>query len=78
MTALHLHPVRNTSARASIPNNLGPTLLLSFGFLLLPVVVGVPLLVVGLARIRDARGQLALPWLSLRLSSLQVRLRLPS
>jgi hypothetical protein len=78
MTALHLPPVRNTSARASIPNNLGPTLLLSFGFLLLPVVVGVPLLVVGLARIRDARGQLALPWLSLRLSSLQVRLRLPS
>ena len=78
MTTLPLHPVRKPSARAPIPNNFGPTLLLGFGFLLLPILVGVPLVLVGLAQIRDARGQPALPWLSLRLSSLQDWLRSPA
>lgn len=56
---------------APIPNNLGPTLLLGAGLLLLPVLVGLPLLLLGLAGVRDARGRRALPrlagWLGLSL-----------
>lgn len=48
----------------TIPNNLGPTLLVAAGILLLPLLVGLPLLLLGLARIRNARGEIALwPWL---------------
>lgn len=57
-------------AHRPIPNNLGPTLLLAVGIPLIPLLVGVPLVLYGLARIRDARGALALPWLSDRLPAL--------
>lgn len=49
-----------------IPNNFGPTLLLAFGVLLIPLLIGVPFVFWGLARIRDAQGKPALPWLSSR------------
>lgn len=49
---------------APIPNNLGPTLLLAAGVLLLPILVGLPLLLLGLAGVRDAAGQRALPRLA--------------
>lgn len=48
----------------TIPNNFGPTLLVAAGTLLLPLLVGLPLLLLGLSRIRNARGEIALcPWL---------------
>lgn len=78
MTSLSLQPVLLANARRQIPNNLGPTLLLSCGILLLPILVGLPFVVVGLARIRNASGDLALPWLSQRISTLKIWLRLPS
>lgn len=53
-----------------IPNNLGPTLLLALGLPLVPLLIGVPLVLVGLAGIRDAQGEQALPWLAHRLPAL--------
>jgi hypothetical protein len=50
-----------------IPNNFGPTVLLALGVLLVPLLIGVPFMVWGLARIRNAQGELALPWMSTRL-----------
>ncbi len=47
-----------------VPNNLGPTLLLAVGFLMVPLLIGVPLLVLGLALLRSADGGPALPSLS--------------
>ncbi len=44
-----------------IPNNLGPTLLLILALLLLPLVIGVPLLLVALARVRTWQNQPAFP-----------------
>jgi hypothetical protein len=44
-----------------IPNNLGPTLLLVAALLLLPLGVGVPLLLLSLARMRTWQGQPAFP-----------------
>jgi hypothetical protein len=50
----------------ALPNNFGPTLLIALGILLIPFLIGVPFVLCGLARIRDAQGELALPWLSNR------------
>jgi hypothetical protein len=47
-----------------VPNNFGPTLLLALGLLTVPLLVGVPLLVLGLALLRSADGTPALPSLS--------------
>lgn len=47
-----------------MPNNFGPTLLLVVGFLMVPLLIGVPLLVLGLALLRSADGTPALPSLS--------------
>jgi hypothetical protein len=47
-----------------VPNNFGPTLLLALGMLTAPVLIGVPLLVLGLALLRSADGTPALPTLS--------------
>jgi hypothetical protein len=44
--------------------------LLAFGVLLLPLLIGVPFVLWGLARIRDAQGEPALPWLSSRFPGL--------
>lgn len=44
-----------------IPNNLGPTLLLVVGLLLLPLGVGLPLLLLSLAQVRTWQGQPAFP-----------------
>lgn len=43
------------------PNNLGPTLLLMVGLLLLPLGVGLPLLLLGLAQVRTWEGEPAIP-----------------
>jgi hypothetical protein len=56
---------------APIPNNLGPTLLLVAGLLLLPLGVGLPLLLVSLARVRTWQNQPAFP----RLHQALLRLR---
>ncbi len=47
-----------------MPNNFGPTLLLALGLLTAPLLIGVPLLVLGLALLRSADGNPALPSLS--------------
>lgn len=47
-----------------MPNNFGPTLLLALGLLTTPLLIGVPLLVLGLALLRSADGTPALPSLS--------------
>jgi hypothetical protein len=43
-----------------IPNNLGPTFLIIFGMLLMPLLVGLPLFVYGLTRLREGSGKLAM------------------
>ncbi|MFM7362876.1 MAG: hypothetical protein ACKO6F_08060 [Cyanobium sp.] len=60
----------------SPPNNLGPTLLLALGLLSAPLLVGVPLLLLGLAQIRTAAGRPALPALFLSQRRLFRALRL--
>ncbi len=86
MTSLPLHPEGRTRGfrhslalrpltpglpvQQPIPNNFGPTLLLAFGVLLLPLLIGVPFVLWGLTRIRDAQGEPALPWLSSRFPGL--------
>lgn len=56
------HPPRR--ATPTIPNNLGPTLLVAVGMVMLPLLVGLPLLLLGLSRIRNAQGEIALAaWL---------------
>ncbi len=47
-----------------LPNNLGPTLLLALGLLTAPLLVGVPLLLLGLSLIRTVEGRPALPALA--------------
>jgi hypothetical protein len=47
-----------------VPNNLGPTLLLVVGFLMAPLLIGVPLLLLGLSMLRSADGTPALPSLA--------------
>ena len=46
------------------PNNLGPTLLLILGLLTLPLGVGIPVVLLGLAQIRTDQGRPALPLLA--------------
>ncbi|MFM7314203.1 MAG: hypothetical protein ACKO0M_13735 [Cyanobium sp.] len=46
---------------APVPNNLGPTLLLVAGLLLLPLGIGLPLLLISLARVRTWQNQPAFP-----------------
>lgn len=41
----------------SLPNNLGPTLLIGLGFGLLPLLLGVPLVLFGLSRLRSLDGR---------------------
>lgn len=47
-----------------LPNNLGPTLLLILGVMVSPLLIGVPLVLLGLSRVRTAEGRLALPKLT--------------
>ncbi len=61
-------PPLSVASLESMPNNLGPTFLLAAGLVLLPLLVGLPLVLLGLAGIRDATGRPALPWLSGRLA----------
>lgn len=56
--------VARAPALQSVPNNLGPTLLLVVGFLMAPLLIGVPLLLLGLAMLRSADGTPALPALT--------------
>ena len=57
-------PVAHAPALRPVPNNLGPTLLLAVGFLMAPLLIGVPLLVLGLALLRSADGTPSLPFLA--------------
>lgn len=57
-----------------IPNNLGPTLLLVVGLLLLPLGVGLPLLLLSLAQVRTWKDQPAFPRLHRGLGRLQTLL----
>jgi len=43
-----------------LPNNLGPTLLIIGGSFLLPLLLGIPLLLVGLGQLRRADGSRAI------------------
>lgn len=57
------HPGRVVPNRV-LPNNFGPTVLIALGVLAAPVGVGVPLLLVGLARLKTAHGASAFPLLA--------------
>jgi hypothetical protein len=48
-----------------LPNNLGATLLIAIGVLTTPLVLGVPLVLVGLALVRTSKGRLAWPNLAI-------------
>lgn len=58
---------------SAIPNNLGPTLLIVLGVLLLPLGIGLPLLLLALARVRTWQGQRAWPRLHRTLQRLALR-----
>ena len=62
------HPMRAPVT----PDNLGPTLLLFLGLLMAPLGLGIPIVVVALARIRTHEGLPALPGLTRRLRWLSV------
>ena len=47
----------------SLPNNLGPTLLIALGAVTLPIGIGVVPLLIGLAELRCANGRRSLPQL---------------
>ncbi len=57
-------PTAEGYAFTPVPNNLGATLLLALGLLTAPVIIGLPLLILGLAKVRSADGALALPHLA--------------
>lgn len=61
-------PSRVSSTRVGepppLPNNLGPTLLVIVGLIVSPLLIGMPLVMLGLSRVRTAEGRLALPRLS--------------
>ncbi len=48
----------------ALPNNLGPTLLIALGLLAAPVGVGVPMVLLGLGRLKTAHGAAAFPLLA--------------
>ena len=52
-----------TAPSQRVPNNLGPTLLITLGAAMLPLGFGVLVLLIGLAQLRRADGQLSLPGL---------------
>jgi hypothetical protein len=47
-----------------LPNNLGPTLLIATGLLAIPVIIGFPLVLIGLARLKSIHGTLEFPRLA--------------
>ena len=47
---------------AILPNNFGPTLLIMAGLWLSPLVVGVPILLIGLSQLRDQHGRQSFPF----------------
>jgi len=73
MTIRAIRPISAVSAVSPIPNNLGPTLLIALGVLLLPLGIGLPLLLLALARVRTWQGQRALPRLHRTLQRLALR-----
>jgi len=50
-------------SHGALPNNLGPTLLITFGAVTLPLLIGVVPLVTGLAELRRADGRRSWPQL---------------
>jgi cytochrome bd-type quinol oxidase subunit 1 len=62
----------------AIPNNLGPTLLIALGVLLVPLGIGLPLLLLALAQVRTWQGQRAWPQLHRGLQRLLAPWRRPS
>lgn len=45
------------SAQPALPNNFGATLLIACGLVASPILLGVPLLFVGLSRLKDRNGR---------------------
>jgi hypothetical protein len=72
----HSQPELPPVGPAAIPNNLGPTLLIAVGAFALPLGIGLPLLLLGLARVRTREGTPALPQLSGGVRRFRDRLRL--
>lgn len=62
-------------ASLAIPNNLGPTLLIALAVVLLPLGIGLPLLLIALARVRTWQGKRACPRLHRSLKRLAAPLR---
>lgn len=52
--------VTSTAPINELPNNLGPTLLIIGGCFLLPLLLGIPLLLLGLSQLRRADGSRAI------------------
>jgi hypothetical protein len=48
-------------ASPSIPNNLGPTLLIFAGIVTLPALLGIALLLIGLSALKEADGNQCFP-----------------
>ncbi len=52
-----------TSAISELPNNFGPTLLIIGGSFLVPLLLGIPLVLLGISQLRRADGTRATsPW----------------
>jgi hypothetical protein len=57
------------------PNNFGPTLLISIGLMSAPIGLGIPLVLLGLARLRTSQGTSAYPLLATALESVHLHLQ---
>jgi hypothetical protein len=50
-----------TDSSTTIPNNLGATLLIASGITTIPVGVGIYLILIGVATLRDSGGEISYP-----------------
>lgn len=57
------------------PNNFGPTLLIALGLIAAPIGLGVPLALLGLARLRTSQGASAFPLLATALETVHQHLQ---
>jgi len=59
------------SELSSLPNNLGPTLLLFAGLATAPIGLGLVLFLIGLALLKDANGELFFPEIEAKIKKCQ-------
>jgi len=67
--------VRSGEPASAGPNNFGPTLLISLGLMSALIGLGIPLILLGLARLRTSQGAPAFPILAASLQTAHLQLQ---